>query len=265
MYGAIIGDIVGSPYEFDRGKKSKDFPLFSEKSRYTDDSVMTVAICDALMKAGNSCDEDCLKDLFATSMKTWGNRYINAGYGGMFFRWLTSESSEPYGSYGNGSAMRVSSVGWAYSDILYTRKVARWSAEVTHNNPEGIKGAESVASAIFMARHGATNTMIKEYLMSEFQYNLDRTCDEIRPSYSMNATCQGSVPEAIIAFLEGESYEDSIRNAVSLGGDTDTIACITGAIAEAKFGVSESLIKEAMKRLPDPMVKVVENFYGLKG
>ncbi|MBO6203676.1 MAG: ADP-ribosylglycohydrolase family protein, partial [Selenomonas sp.] len=233
MYGAILGDIIGSPYEFDRGAKIKAFPLFIEKSRFTDDTVITVAVADALLYAGKDAGEDKICAAVVSSMQHWGRKYPKAGYGGKFREWLKEKEPKPYGSFGNGSAMRVSPAGWLYDSIERTRKVARWTAEVTHNHPEGIKGAESVASAIYLARTGASKNAVKKYIEDEFGYNLSRTLKEIRPAYHMDVTCQGSVPEAIIAFLESTDFEDAVRNAVSISGDTDTTACIAGSIAEA--------------------------------
>ena len=240
MYGAILGDIIGSPYEFDRGNKTKDFPLFSKTSRFTDDTVMTIAVAEALMNAKEQSD-DKIKSELVRSMQHWGAKYPDAGYGGSFRRWLKSSEPKPYGSYGNGSSMRVSAAGWLYNTLEETRHIARLTAEVTHNHPEGIKGAESIAAAIFLARTGHTKEEIKEYIANEFHYDLSRTCDEIRPHYFHNETCQKTVPEAITAFLEGESFEDVIRVAVSLGGDCDTLTCIAGSIAEAFYGVPVSL------------------------
>ena len=236
MYGAILGDIIGSPYEFDRGGKTKDFPLFTKNSSFTDDSVMTVAVADALLKSIGKSDEE-IKAALVASMKLWGGLFPYAGYGGMFRRWLASPDPKPYGSYGNGSAMRVSSVGWLYGTIDETRHIARLTAEVTHNHPEGIKGAESTASAIFLARTGKSKEEIKDYIIRDFGYDLSRTCDEIRPYYYHEESCQKTVPEAITAFLEGTDFEDVIRTAVSLGGDCDTLTCIAGSIAEAFYGV----------------------------
>ena len=217
MIGAILGDIIGSPYEFDMGDKSKKFPLFSENSQFTDDTVMTLAVFYAFYKFKNRTEdkyklgwyytnvgpteENMLKDLIVESMKYWGRRYPDAGYGCNFDRWLYSKEPLPYNSFGNGSAMRVSSVGWMFDDLETTRKMARISAEVTHNHPEGIKGAESVAAAIFLARNGYSKEYIKEYITNEFGYDLNRTCDEIRPAYRHVESCQETVPEAIIAFL----------------------------------------------------------------
>ena len=262
MYGAILGDIIGSPYEFDRGNKTKDFTLFDRGCTYTDDSVMTIAVAEALMKAiklGVIDDEMKTKDLTIDAMHDWGGKYPYAGYGGGFGRWLRLKNREPYNSWGNGSAMRVSSTGWLFDDIETTRKVARWTAEVTHNHPEGVKGAESMASAIFLARNGSSKDEIKEYIIREFGYDFSRTCDDIRPNYRHVESCQETVPEAITAFLEGENFEDVIRNAVSLGGDTDTLACIAGSIAEAFYGVPEELKRECEQRLPKDLLDVLES------
>ena len=252
MYGAILGDIIGSPFEFDRGGKTKDFPLFCKHSKFTDDTVMTVAVAEALLKTMGKSDAE-IKAEVAGSMRRWGRKYPNAGYGARFISWIFNDNMGPYNSYGNGSAMRVSSAGWLFDTLEETRRAARLTAEVTHDHPEGIKGAESVASAIFMARKGLTKAEIKDYITKEFGYDLSRTIDEIRPGYYHVESCQESVPEAITAFLEGEGFEDVIRTAVSLGGDTDTIACIAGSIAEAYYGIPEALIKECLVRIPEEM------------
>ena len=212
MYGAILGDIIGSPYEFDMGNKSKDFPLFSRKSTFTDDTVMTVAVAEALLNAGKDADLDTIRSAVVNSMQKWGKKYPYAGYGGRFRYWLTEKNPQPYGSWGNGSAMRVSAVGWLYDSLDRTLAVARATAEVTHNHPEGIKGAEATASAIFLARTGSTKSDIKTYIEGKFHYDLSRTCDEIRPTYQHVESCQQTVPEAITAFLEGDSFEDVIRH-----------------------------------------------------
>ncbi len=260
MYGAILGDIIGSPFEFDRGKKTKDFDLFSRGCSYTDDSVMTVAIAEALIAVGPDASIVEIKEAVVANMQDWGQRYPNAGYGGSFRHWLTDSNPKPYGSYGNGSAMRVSAVGWLYPSIERTKEVAKATASVTHNHKEGIKGAESTACAIFMARNGTTKEEIKSYVEREYHYDLNRSLDEIRPTYHHVESCQETVPQAIIAFLEAESYEDAIRNAVSLGGDTDTLAVITGGIAEAFFGMPAILRAECRDRLPGDMLQVVELF-----
>lgn len=261
MYGAILGDIIGSPFEFDRGDKTKDFKLFSRRSHFTDDSVMTLAVCEALLKVGMNATIEEIEEAVITSMQKWGRRYPHAGYGGYFRRWLTARHPEPYNSFGNGSAMRVSAAGWLYNSLEKTRVVAKATANVTHNHPEGIKGAEATASAIFMARNGSSKEEIKKYIENEFHYDLNRTLDEIRPSFHMDETCQKTVPEAIIAFLEARDFEDAIRNAVSLGGDTDTLGAITGSIAEAYFGVSDTLISECRNRINKDMRDVVDAFY----
>jgi ADP-ribosylglycohydrolase len=227
MLGAIIGDIVGSIYEFDN-IKTKDFPLFGEKCFFTDDTVMTVAVADALMKDGSADD-------FIDSMKEFGRLYPDAGYGGNFGWWLTSDDREPYNSYGNGAAMRVSPCAWFAETLEEAEDLAERSAAVTHNHPEGIKGAKATAAAIFLARESKSKAEIKEYIEKKYGYDLNRTLDEIRPVYQFNETCQETVPEAIIAFLESTDFEDAIRNAVSLGGDSDTLAAITGSIAEGAY------------------------------
>lgn len=260
MYGAILGDIIGSPFEFDRGDKTKNFKLFSRRSHFTDDSVMTLAVCEALLKVGQDATVKEIEDTVISSMQSWGRKYPRAGYGGYFRRWLTARHPEPYNSFGNGSAMRVSAVGWLYDSLEKTRTVAKATANVTHNHPEGIKGAEATASVIFMARNGSSKEEIKKYIENEFHYDLNRTLNEIRPGYHMDETCQKTVPEAIIAFLEAKDFEDAIRNAVSLGGDTDTLGAITGSIAEAYYGISEWLMTECRKRINRDMRVVLDDF-----
>ena len=260
MYGAIFGDIIGSPFEFDRGNKSKEFPLFSANSRFTDDSVMTIAVANAFLDAQPNADIEWIRRRLITSMKKYGKLFPRAGYGGMFRRWLKSDDPQPYDSFGNGSAMRVSSVAWIYNDLETVRSMARLSAEVSHNHPEGIKGAEATASAIYLARTGSTKAEIKSYIGENFGYHLNRTCDEIRPNYHHVETCQETVPEAITAFLEAESFEDVIRTAVSLGGDCDTLTCIAGSIAEGFYGVPEALKQECRNRLPNELRKVLDQF-----
>lgn len=262
MYGAILGDIIGSPYEFNaHNYKAKDFPLFNENSQFTDDTVMTLAVAKAFMDAGlDASREKLTKSLFEV-MPEVGKKYPNCGYGGMFYYWITRENQrKPFNSFGNGSAMRVSSVAWLYDNLGAVSDAARTSASVSHNHPEGIKGAESVATAIFLARRGDSKEEIKQFIEKQFGYDLNRTCDEIRPNYRMDETCQGSVPEAIIAFLEGENFEDVIRNAVSLGGDSDTIACIAGSIAEAYYGVPEELKAECRKRLSPDLLEILNQY-----
>lgn len=260
MYGAILGDIIGSPYEFDRGNKSKDFPLFSRNSKITDDSVMTLAVADAFLSLLPETTDEDIRCQLIQSMQTYGRKYPYAGYGGMFRRWLKDPNPQPYGSYGNGSAMRVSSARWLFDNLETVRHMARLSAEVTHNHPEGIKGAEATASAIFLARTGSTKAEIKTYIEANFHYVLSRTCDEIRPAYRHVESCQETVPEAITAFLEGNSFEDVIRTAVSLGGDCDTLTAIAGSIAEGYYGVPEELKQQCQEKLPEDLRKVLRRF-----
>lgn len=260
MYGAILGDIIGSPYEFDMGSKRKDFPLFSRNSMFTDDTVMTIAVAEAFMDAPD--DEQTIRKRLIQSMQKWGRRYPNAGYGLRFSDWLDSDDPQPYNSWGNGSAMRVSSIAWLFDDLGTARRMARISAEVTHNHPEGMKGAEATASAIFLARTGCTKADIKAYIEAQFGYDLSRTCDEIRPGYHHVESCQETVPEAITAFLEGESFEDVIRIAVSLGGDCDTLTAIAGSIAEGFYGVPEELKQECRTRLTKDLRDVLSRFAG---
>lgn len=260
MYGAILGDIIGSPFEFDRGDKTKDFELFTKGCQFTDDSVMTAAIAEALIAVGQDAAKEEIEDAVIAKMQDWGKRYPHAGYGARFCYWLSARKPKPYNSFGNGSAMRVSAVGWLYPTLERTREVAVYTAEVTHNHPEGIKGAEATASCIFLARHGANKERIRNYVVREFGYDLNRTLDEIRPGYHHVESCQLTVPEAIIAFLESEDYEDAVRNAVSLGGDTDTLAAITGSIAEAFYDMSAVLRAECRNRVSEDILNVMQLF-----
>lgn len=250
MLGAIIGDIVGSRFEHS-SDKSKDFAFFDSSCRPTDDSIMTVAVGLACVEADFG-DEDSFKTILIERMKELGRIYPYAGYGGNFYSWLMSDESIPYGSFGNGSGMRVSPTAWAADNIDDVRTLARWSAEVTHDHPEGIKGAEAVASAVFLARKGFSKEEIKEYIEEHF-YDLDFTLDEIRPEYSFDVTCMGSVPQAIVCFLEAEDFEDAVRNSVSLGGDSDTIAAMAGAIAEAFFGIPPEIEEEGLEFLDETL------------
>ena len=264
VYGAILGDIIGSPYEFDRGEKTKEFELFPAYARFTDDTVMTIAVAEALIGLGADADEEHVKVDVVRFMRHWGRCYPRVGYGGLFRQWLVTDDPQPYGSFGNGAAMRVSSVGWLYDSLSRTREVARWTAEVTHNPPEGIKGAEAVASAIYLGRMGHSKEKIKDYITQEFGYDLTRTLDESRPTYSMDATYPGSVPEAITAFLESTDVIDAIRNAVSLGGDTDTTACITGGIAEGFYGRTKAMESACETLLPEAMREVLYAFEAVR-
>lgn len=261
MYGALLGDMIGAPYEFNRNNiKTKDFEMFNRKVRFTDDSVMTVAIADAILHTDKDAAEEEFKDAFVNSMQKWGRRYPEAGYGGRFRKWLVSDDPQPYGSYGNGSAMRVSPVGWYYDSLERTMEVARWSAEVTHNHPDAVLGAEVTAAAIFLARTGASKDEIRFYAEQMLGEDLSMTCDEVRPWYTFDVSCLGTVPYSMIAFLEGKDFEDVIRTAVSLGGDCDTLTCIAGGIAEAFYGVPEEFVKECEKRIPGDMKEILKSF-----
>jgi ADP-ribosylglycohydrolase len=251
MIGAIAGDIIGSVYEFNN-IKTKAFPLFSPSSRFTDDTVLTIAVANAIIS----------EIPYVDSIREFGRAYPNAGYGKAFKEWLFVENPKPYNSWGNGSAMRVSPVGFAFNSINEVLKEARLSAEITHNHPEGIKGAQATALAKYLARKGAARDNIKKEIHDRFGYNLDRSVDEIRLNYTYDVSCQGTVPEAIICFLDSTSYEDAIRNAISLGGDSDTLACITGGISEAFYGpVPEDIIKNVDNILPPGLMRHVKSFY----
>lgn len=250
MLGAIAGDIIGSVYEFNN-IKTADFPLFGKRSRFTDDTVLTVALADSILYGAPYVDK----------IIEYYRLYPERGYGGRFIRWAESGSREPYNSFGNGSAMRVSPAGWAYDTLQMVLNEAGRSAAVTHNHPEGVKGAQSVASAVFLARKGSSKKEIKDFITKTFGYNLTSTLDQIRPVYRFDETCQGSVPQAIIAFLESDDYEDAIRKAVSIGGDSDTIACMTGGIAEAFYGpVPDAIAKQALSLLDDRLRNIVLKF-----
>jgi ADP-ribosylglycohydrolase len=250
MIGAIIGDLIGSVFERHKTKRT-DFNLFNEKSTFTDDSVLTLASAKALLT-----DND-----YAKHYREFGRKYPNAGYGGKFRSWIASDTMGAYDSYGNGSAMRVSPIGYAFDDMALALQEARKSAVVTHNHPEGIKGAEATVMAIIMARQGRTKEQIRERITQAFRYNLKRTCDDIRPTYSFNVSCQGSVPEAIIAFLDSNSYEDAVRRAVSFGGDADTQACIAGGIAQAFYkAIPKEIMDLSFSILPQEFKDIIKEF-----
>jgi ADP-ribosylglycohydrolase len=250
MLGAIAGDIIGSVYE-QHSIKSKTFPLFDPRCTFTDDTVLTVAVAEAIL-TGQS---------YLACCRRIGRSYPHAGYGGSFFHWLHAEAPRPYNSWGNGAAMRVSPVGFAFATEEEVLLQARRTAEITHNHPEGIKGAQATALAVFMARTGHDKAAIKSCLVENFGYDLDRSIDGIRPGYSFDISCQGTVPEAIIAFLDASTYEDAVRNAVSLGGDSDTLACIAGGIADAYYGGVPEEIADKVKELLTPdLWKVVRTF-----
>ncbi len=250
MLGAIVGDIVGSVYEFDN-IKTTEFPLFCDECHFTDDSILTIALAETILK---NLD-------YVATMKQYYVRFPYGGYGGSFLRWVRSNDNMPYNSWGNGAAMRISPVGFAFDSLEKVLAQAKKYTEVTHNHPEGIAGAQATAAAIFLARTGSSKEEIRNYIRQNFGYNLDRTCDEIRPYYAFNESCRGTVPEAIIAFLDSTDYENAIRLAVSLGGDSDTLACITGGIAEAFYGgVPGPIADEATTYLVEPLRMITEEF-----
>ena len=286
MLGAIIGDIVGSVYEWNN-IKTKDFPLFTDQCFFTDDTVMTIAVADAIMQGeeethGGGIDSYgsvyVAPDIYIDNMKKWGRPYPDSGYGGRFGAWLFSDDRKPYNSWGNGSAMRVAACGWVVPLQQFVRMgfdgvldLTKQSAEVTHNHPDGIKGAQATALTIYYARHGRVRGDIetyKDYIRRDLgkgglfgiEYDLSRTLDEIRPTYRFNESCQGTVPEAIIAFLESTDFEDAIRNAISLGGDSDTLAAITGSIAEAAYGIPQDIADKALSYLDAPLREVYERW-----
>ena len=256
MIGAIIGDIVGSRFEW-HNIKTKAFDFFTSRCRPTDDSVMTLAVAQAILNSGG--DLDALEREAVSCMQALGRRYPRAGYGGRFHRWLSMEYPRPYNSYGNGSAMRVSPCGFAAKTLDEAVAMADAVTAVTHNHPEGMKGAEATAAAIFLARSGKTKEEIRAHIEQHY-YRLDFTLDEIRPTYTFDVSCQGSVPQALEAFFESVSFEDAIRNAISIGGDSDTIAAITGGIAEAFYGVPEEIFDRALTFLDDIQMEILIAF-----
>ena len=255
MIGAIAGDIIGSVYE-GAPIKTKDFPLFHPRCRFTDDSVLTVAVADAIL---TDCD-------YGDAVREFGRRHPHAGYGGTFTHWLFSDDPQPYNSWGNGSAMRVSPVGFAFQTEKKVLDEAAKTAAISHNHPEGIKGAQATALAVFLAREGHDKESIRRRIAALFNYDLNRTVDDIRPDYSFDVSCQGTVPEAIIAFLDSTSYEDAVRNAVSLGGDSDTLACITGGIAEAFYGDVPAPIQTRVREIvTSDLLAVIDEFCRIYG
>lgn len=250
IIGAIAGDIIGSPYE-GYPIKRVDFDLFSGGPDFTDDTVLTVAVADCIIN----------KKDFVTTLQAYGNKYWNRGYGGSFRRWLQLDRPRPYNSWGNGSAMRVSPVGFAYDNIKKVQEVAEQTAAITHNHPEGIKGAQAIALAIFLAKTGMPKPELKEYIGKTFHYHLDFTLDGIRPTYQFDVSCQGSVPQAIVAFLESEGYESAIRLAISIGGDSDTIACMTGGIAAAYYKKIPKAIQDFVySKIPAEFTEIISAF-----
>jgi len=256
MLGAIAGDTIGSVYEFDN-TKTKDFKLFTPASSFTDDSILTVATAEVILRGERTSQN------YSDAYKDYARRYPSpcGGYGARFEQWASSPSSRPYNSWGNGSAMRVSPVGWLCNSWDGVMAEAEMTAAVTHNHPEGIKGAQATAGAVYLARAGDSKAMIADKIEAFFGYDLDRNLDELRVVYQYNESCQATVPEAMIAFLAATDFEDAIRNAVSLGGDSDTLTCITGAIAEAFYGgVPEAIAQETLARLDGELKGVVEVF-----
>lgn len=251
MLGTIAGDIIGSPYKY-LGYKGIDFPLFSDNPKFSDGTVLTVAVADAL-----------LHDLdFAQTLKAYARRYPDAGYGGSFFKWMQSDALEPYNSWGNGCAMRTSPIGFLCTDETSVLQKARECAQVTHNHCEGIKGAQAVSYGIFMAKQGCKKKDIRFEIGKWFGYNLNRRLDDIRPCYRFDISCPGTVPPAFIAFFESEDYESAVRNAVSLGGEADTIACISGALAEAFYqDVPTEIIETVRQQLPQKFLEIMDEFY----
>lgn len=250
MLGAIAGDVIGSVYEY-YPVKTENFPLFHPHCRFTDDTVMTIAIAYAILESTD----------YAPALKAFGRKYPNAGYGSAFFNWIFEDEVRPYNSWGNGAAMRVSPVGFAFDDRDSVLLEAKRTAEVSHNHPEGIKGAQATALAVFLARKGKSRENIRQQIARLFGYDLNRTIAEIKPSYRFDISCQGSVPEAIIAFLDSCSYEDAIRKAISLRGDSDTLACISGGIAHAYYKNMPSEIVSTVRRiLPEDLVLIVDSF-----
>jgi ADP-ribosylglycohydrolase len=250
LFGAIAGDMIGSRHEWKVCTDPK-FALFSKSSKFTDDSVLTIAVADAIANQRG----------YGETIVEYARRYPKAGYGSYFRRWLKEDGVEPYNSFGNGSAMRVSPIGWAFNSMEDVLLEAERSASVTHNHPEGIKGAQSIALAIYLARTGFGKEEIRQEIETRFGYDLRRSLDEIRPSYQWDSTCPGSVPESIIAFLESDDFESAVRNAVLLGGDADTMAAISGSIAEAYYGgVPDEIKLEARRRLPPELLSVIDLF-----
>ena len=250
MIGAIAGDIIGSVYER-FPIKNTSFPLFSAACQFTDDTVLTLAVANSIL---NKID-------YTTSLKTFARRYPSAGYGMSFYQWMQSSSVAPYNSWGNGSAMRVSPVGFAFDSIEAVLNEAEQSAAVTHNHPEGIKGAQATALAIYLARKGVGKAEIQHEISDRFGYHLDRSLDDIRATYSFDISCQGSVPESIIAFLESGDFEGAVRNAISLGGDADTMGSIAGGIAQAFYSnIPSTTVAQVCQRLPEEFLEIIDDF-----
>ena len=256
MIGALVGDIVGSVYEWNN-HRSKAFPLFGRGCFFTDDSIMTIAVCDALLK----CRPDYadLSEQAVKAMQEIGRPYPDCGFGGRFFAWIYSDNPQPYNSFGNGSAMRVSACAWAANSLAQAKAFSEAVTKVTHNHPEGIKGAEATVSAIYLARSGKPKEYIRQYITANY-YPLDFTIDEIRPTYAFNETCQQTVPQALEAFFESVDFEDAIRTAISVGGDSDTLAAITGSVAEAFYGVPTDIREKTKSYLDERLLQILNAF-----
>ena len=262
MFGGIVGDIAGSTYERHNFKspdnKPEDCLIFAPGSKFTDDTVLTLATAEHLLRL-----RDGEPSTYTSAYQEFGNRYPYAGYGGRFVHWLKQKkNAKPYMSYGNGSAMRVSPIGWVAKDMEWCLEEAKKSAEVTHNHEEGIKGAQAIAASILLAREGKSKDEIRCFVTERFGYDLNRTVESIRPSYTFDVSCQGSVPESIIAFLDSSNFEDAIRKAISLGGDSDTIACIAGSIAQAYYAnIPSEMIKYCREEMDWPLLRIVDDFW----
>lgn len=258
LFGAAIGDIAGSRFE-SYDYKGKDFEFFNYEDRFTDDTVMTLAVYEACkeIKDKGLTEQTDIEQCFTESMQKWGRQYPGAGYGGRFCEWIFSEDPQPYNSWGNGSAMRVSSIGWLFDSLEEVEKMAEYSANVSHNHPEGIRGAKAAAGAVYLARTGHSKREIKRYIEGTLKYKLHR-CGFVRPKYKFDVSCQGTIPVAVESFLESKNFEDAVRTAISMGGDSDTIGAITGAIAEAFYGVPEEL-KNGCKQYLDENILSIMN------
>ena len=257
MYGAILGDVIGSKYEWNN-IKTKEFELFDKNLRPTDDSIMTLAVADALIESEK--DPKVLKEILVDHMVTLGRQYEDCGFGGKFYKWIMTDNHEPYGSFGNGAAMRISPVGFVADSIDEAKELSKIVTDVSHNHPESIRAAEAVSIAIYMALHGSSKEEIESFINRNY-YNIAFSLDEIRDSYKFDVTCQGSVPQALESFFESTSFEDTIRNAISIGGDSDTIAAIAGGIAEAYYGIPDDIAQKGLEYLDETQKGIVKRFY----
>lgn len=260
MYGAIFGDIVGSSYEFRETDKTKLFRLFTEESQFTDDTVLSLAVAKSLIEAGPGGDETAVKEKLVNNLVNFGKSFPDARFEEHFKTWFEGETHEPYDRLDNGAAMRVGAAGWLFDTVERTREVARWTAEVTHSNPEAVKAAEAIATVIFLARNDWNNATIQHFIQREFGYELTRSIEDLRANSAADDSCANTVPQAIRAFLEAEDFEDAVRGAVSLGGDTDTLACMAGTMAEAKFEIPQDFKEEVQERITPNMGKLLADY-----